>query len=54
MDPNEALRDLLESARMIIATSEDELALKVADGVLHLHDWLSQGGTPPTAWALMT
>lgn len=50
MDPDEALRDLVESARTIIATSEDELALKVADGVLSMHDWLSKGGFMPAAW----
>lgn len=54
MDPDAALLDLVTTARLIVATSSDELALKVADGVLSLHDWLSKGGFPPAAWALAT
>lgn len=50
MDPDEALQELLHDARMVVATSTDDLALSMADKVNALHEWLMAGGFPPKAW----
>jgi hypothetical protein len=50
VDPNEVLKNMVELARKITATGEDMDALKLADEVLSMHDWLSKGGFFPAAW----
>jgi hypothetical protein len=50
MDPNECLKEMLMEARLIIATSDDVSALRLADHVNALHEWLMSGGFAPAAW----
>lgn len=50
MDPDEVLRNMVERARGLIATSDDVEVLKLSDEVLDMHDWLSKGGFLPAAW----
>lgn len=55
MDPNKLLQEIVERAR-VIQHSEDPVAFgdveELAAGILDLHDWLSQKGFLPAAWAL--
>ena len=51
MDPDEALKELLLLARRVLAdTQSDPEAVRLAEGVTELHDWISGGGFPPAAW----
>jgi hypothetical protein len=50
VDPDEVLRNMIEHARSVIAISDDEMACRLADEVLELHDWLQKGGFLPAAW----
>lgn len=50
MDPNACLLEMLSEARLIIATSDDVNALKLADHVNAMNEWLMNGGFAPAAW----
>ena len=50
MDPNETLKQMLEQTRLVIAVSDDVNALKLADYVNAMHEWLRLGGFLPAAW----
>lgn len=50
MDPDELLKELLAEARMTVAVNVDKDAIKQAERVIDLHDWLSKGGFLPKAW----
>lgn len=58
MDPDIALRNLLELAKKCIADYEDpnsngidqDEANDLAMGVLDLHQWIEKGGFLPEAW----
>lgn len=56
MDPNEARRRLLFTARRILDQDSaglpvsETLALALAEGFLDLDQWLLMGGFAPSAW----
>ncbi len=50
MDSNVTLQETVELARSIIAISGDEDALRLANYILWLHDYLMHGGAYPAAW----
>lgn len=50
MDPNETLMLMLAQSRLVIATSDDVNALRLADHVYAMHEWLSKGGFAPAGW----
>ena len=54
MDPNETLKQMLEQTRLVIAVSDDVNALKLADYVNAMNEWLSKGGFLPAAWVAGT
>lgn len=54
MDPDEALRHLLETARFVLGGEAgdmfEESAEELAQQVLDLDEWVRKGGFLPAAW----
>ena len=48
MDPNENLKQQLELAQSMRGSEED--AMELAELVIELDKWLTNGGTPPEKW----
>lgn len=50
MDINGSLTTTLEMARRVLATSTEESSIRLADEVMRMHQWLTQGGSYPLVW----
>lgn len=51
MDPNAALRNVRDTIAAVCSEPQmDHAALRLADAVRDLDEWLAEGGFPPGAW----
>ncbi len=52
MDPDQNLYDVLKEARDVLENPDhnSDTALRLAELVLGLHEWLTRGGAKPKEW----